>query len=588
MATSTRPRGGHRCSPLSVADGHVLAGGRFRAAGPVDQRLADLGLRSARLTPFVPRPSVAGSVEASFAQTSTAAGRAIRLLVRPPVGALTMQFVRSGVPVSGAARIACAPSSDSALSLSVTAPRAPSGFYLARLQAGRRTGFAPLILRPSGADTARVAIVLPTNTWQAYNRREDDGDGVGDTWYACHTASCWSAVSARGVDATRPFLDHGLPRDSLRFLAWVDGQHLQADVLGDDDLNRIHSAAALARRYALLVFPGHTEYVTAREFDLIESYRDDGGNLAFLSANNLFRLVERVGTRLRLVARFRDLGRPEAAIEGEQYLDWNHGVYPNEPYTVTDAASVPWLFAGTGLHDGSHFGRFGIEIDARAASSPPGTYVLAAIPDIFGPGETAEMTYYETRSGGKVFSAGVLNFAGSVENRPMSRLMANLWAHLSAPERHPGPAPNSLSTSASSEPGAAGAVLGPGSTSPDPRRKAAPAGATAGVPRLRVCRSRSAMGPSTWSSASTTRSDTPTGDRVPASSSCNRRATRGSAAALRPSAAVSRSTTVRRRSPRRVCSSTSSRDQVGGSRDASDAMASSSAADGGGGGFSSR
>ncbi len=235
-------RGRPQILSVSVAGGHVLAGGRFRGAGPLVERLADLGVRSARLTPFAPRPRVAGSVEAAFAQTSTAAGRAIRLLVRPPVGALTMQFVRSGAPVSGAARIACAPSSGSALSLSLTAPRAPSGFYLARLQAGRRTGFAPLILRPSGADAARVAIVLPTNTWQAYNRRDDDGDGVGDTWYACHTASCWSAMSASGVDTTRPFLDHGLPRDSLRFLDWLDARHLQADVLGDDDLNRVHSA----------------------------------------------------------------------------------------------------------------------------------------------------------------------------------------------------------------------------------------------------------------------------------------------------------------------------------------------------------
>jgi hypothetical protein len=418
---------------LSVGGTHVIAGGRFSSAGPLQQRLADLGVRRARLTPFAPRPRVAGSVEASFVETSAAPGQVAQLLVRPPVGAVTLQFLRSGAPVSGGARVDCGSSSGSALSISLMAPRAPSGLYLARLRAGSRLGFAPLIVRPTGPHTARVAIVLPTNTWQAYNRRDDDGDAIGDTWYACHTSSCWSAMSARGVDTSRPFLDHGLPRDSLKFLAWVDAHHLQADVLGDDDLSRARGAAALTRRYALMVFPGHTEYVTAREFDLVVRYRDLGGNLAFLSANNLFRLVEHVGTRLRLVTRFRDLGRPEAAIEGEQYIDWNHGVYPNEPYKVTDVASAPWLFVGTGLHDGSRFGSFGIEIDARGPSSPAGVHALASIPDIFGPGETAEMTYYQEPSGAKVFSAGVLNFGGSVENRPTSRLVANLWAHLSAP-----------------------------------------------------------------------------------------------------------------------------------------------------------
>jgi hypothetical protein len=39
--------------------------------------------------------------------------------------------------------------------------------------------------------------------------------------------------------------------------------------------------------------------------------------------------------------------------------------------------------------------------------------VLARIPDAFGPGKSAEMTYYETRRGAKVFAAGVMNFGGS-------------------------------------------------------------------------------------------------------------------------------------------------------------------------------
>ncbi len=32
-------------------------------------------------------------------------------------------------------------------------------------------------------DRNRVAVVLATNTWQAYNHQDVDGDGTGDTWY---------------------------------------------------------------------------------------------------------------------------------------------------------------------------------------------------------------------------------------------------------------------------------------------------------------------------------------------------------------------------------------------------------------------
>ena len=53
------------------------------------------------------------------------------------------------------------------------------------------------------------------------------------------------------------------------------------------------SAATLASAYDLIVFPGHHEYVTTREYDLVEGYRDLGGNLMFLSANNFFWRVDR-------------------------------------------------------------------------------------------------------------------------------------------------------------------------------------------------------------------------------------------------------------------------------------------------------
>jgi len=57
--------------------------------------------------------------------------------------------------------------------------------------------------------------------------------------------------------------------------------------------------------------------------------------------------------------------------------------------------------------------------------------VLARIPDLFGPGKSAEMTYYEHPSGARVFSAGALNFGGQMLLWPeVTRLVENVWAHL--------------------------------------------------------------------------------------------------------------------------------------------------------------
>jgi len=151
----------------------------------------------------------------------------------------------------------------------------------------------------------------------------------------------------------------------------------------------------------------------------------------FLSANNFFWKVERDGQLLRRAKMWRKLGRPEAALVGSQWSAGNYGSV-QAPYVVQGAGAQPWVFDGTGLRNGSTFGRYGIEIDARTESSPPGTVTLARIPNLIGEHD-AEMTYYETPAGARVFAAGVLNFAASITDPAVSRLVENVWARLTAP-----------------------------------------------------------------------------------------------------------------------------------------------------------
>jgi hypothetical protein len=304
----------------------------------------------------------------------------------------------------------------------------PSGLYFLRLTTGDgRVGYAPLIVRPRRLGTSRVAVVLSTNTWQAYNFADEDGDGWGDSWYV--------SDNQRRVDLRRAYLDFGVPfrfRDwDLTFVSWLNRTGKRVDYLSDDDLEQA-SAAELAAAYDLIVFPGHAEYVTARAYDVVENYRNRGGNLMFLSANNFFWEVRRDGRWLVKTRLWRELGRPEAALVGVQYVG-SDGGRRQAGYTVTGAASAPWAFAGTGLRDGDVFGTYGIEIDARTPATPPGTQLLAAIPDLLGPGRSAEMTYYETPAGAKVFAAGTLNFAASLDRPEVKQLVENVWARLSNP-----------------------------------------------------------------------------------------------------------------------------------------------------------
>jgi len=84
-------------------------------------------------------------------------------------------------------------------------------------------------------------------------------------------------------------------------------------------------------------------------------------------------------------------------------------------------------------------GYYGIEIDGTTPASPPGTVVVATIPNIF-PGETADMTYYTTAAGAEVFDAGTINFGGAAGNPYVAKMLVNLWTHMSG-TRSPPPKP---------------------------------------------------------------------------------------------------------------------------------------------------
>jgi hypothetical protein len=393
------------------------------------------------------RPTNRPTIEAAFTRESYAAGDVARLVTWTRGARVTLQLFRAGTETTSVK------ARDVMLGTAVTPPQRigaaspggairvrigewPSGLYFAQLRGAEgKVGFAPFVLRPRHLGEAPVAVVFSTMTWQAYNFHDDDRNGTLDTWYA----------GDRHARLGRPFENRGViphyKHYEQPFVRWLVATNREVDYLADADLDALSTTGdRLAKAYRLIIFPGHHEYVTEHEFDVVTAYRNLGGNLMFLSANNFFWRTTKDGNVMTRTARWRRLGRPEASLVGVQYFGSDRGQHKG-PWIATDAPAAVWIFAGTRLKSGSSFARGGIEADATTPSSPRGTEVVARIPNIFGNGRDAEMTYYELPNRAKVFAAGAFTLAELVCSPQVARIISNLWSRLGASDASPQPDP---------------------------------------------------------------------------------------------------------------------------------------------------
>ena len=227
-------------------------------------------------------------IDVASARSAYHPGDSARLSVRTDAQRLTVDVLRitgdapttrrndkvEGIPAGPPFRVRWPGHGDRPHGLVVPLGLWASGVYFIRVRADDgRVGYTPIVLRPHRLGTTRLAVVMPTYTWQAYNFYDRDGDGQGDTWYAD-----WKRRTTR---MGRPYLSRGVPAHfntyDLPFLRWSARRGLHADFLSDADLASIGSGDTLARLYDLVVFPGHHEYVTKSEFDVVCRYRDLGG-----------------------------------------------------------------------------------------------------------------------------------------------------------------------------------------------------------------------------------------------------------------------------------------------------------------------
>jgi hypothetical protein len=344
-------------------------------------------------------------------------------------------------------------------------PRVTGGLWLLRVTSGRAVGHFPLVVHEPSLSLASppngtALVVYPYITWRAYDRADLDRDGEVDSWYA-HPRRPVVRLFGRFEQVRRELSRAGReaePEKQQAFATWLWRHALFPQHVTDVELGRI--SLADLRRYAVIVFAGHTEYYANGTYDRLLAYRNGGGRLYFMSGNSFYGQVS-VGkaTIVRRSYRFRTPTRSDfrLAATGFRSCCWPEAITPRYRLAVGVSTSLPWLLDGTYLKDGDAFGIADGEVDTVDPKlSPPGTVTIASatIPPYASrtrplgwigthsfPYERAGVRTrrvtiaYATTGGGEVFSWGNTGFVLSLfdeklpprERAALDHVALNVW-----------------------------------------------------------------------------------------------------------------------------------------------------------------
>jgi hypothetical protein len=291
---------------------------------------------------------------------------------------------------------------------------------------------APIVVRaPGPLDLPKphtALVVWPYLTWRAYNAYDADLNGIPDSWY-----QFWRQ---RRVSLVGPILRGGVEDDhkaALPFSRWLCSRSVRTQHVTDVELGRL--PLSTLRKYAAIVFPGHSEYYVPATYDLLKRYRHDGGNLVFLQANPFYRQVRLDRERNAVVMTDYDAreGRSDFALAGVGY---DGCCFPRDRAASYVAASgedyerVRWLFRGTGIGPGQAFGVAASESDRVDPRLTPRDHVVAAQAIIRGKRGVIKAAMVWSHAGrGQAFATG--NYTFLRMGRGITyRLLDNVWRRL--------------------------------------------------------------------------------------------------------------------------------------------------------------
>lgn len=327
----------------------------------------------------------------------------------------------------------------------------PTGLYAARVMDTTHEAWISFVVKEAGPGTgARLALLASTNTWDAYN-------GWGGASFYGYSLSDITGRANRGtthmVSMERPratgypFGDIGhTASGEMHLIRWLDQNQYPFSMLSDNDL---HLNPGLLSNFDAVIISTHSEYWSAEMYDHLVDYLNSGGNLLYLSGNGIYWKVSTTdgqtenhkdnSSHAQTQERgglWRDVGRPEAAVTGVRYT--GEGYPFSAPFTIRTASH--WTLEGTGLAVGDRVGKVGRnlfryidatgqhDINGGSASgwetdyidplhSPANIVLIARATShdaAYNPAISGDITYYDHPGGGGVFSAGSINFGGSL------------------------------------------------------------------------------------------------------------------------------------------------------------------------------
>jgi fibronectin type 3 domain-containing protein len=293
----------------------------------------------------------------------------------------------------------------------------------------------------------------PVATYQAYNNYPDDGQTGKSLYDSGSFGPLTNLGTQRAVKVSfdRPYTytDHTGAGDFLHwelyFVRWMERNGYDVTYTTDIDT---HADGTKLLQHKAIVVVGHPEYWSHEMRQAFETARDLGTSLSFFSANTAYtqvRFEPSAGSSPnRVITCYKDanldpynngataslttvpfrnppVNLPEQALLGTMYVDFFDAEAPAAAYVVQ--SSLNWVYAGTGLFDGSNIpGITGYEFDQYFSSFPapaadPDTYrLLSNSPFAGANGQNfANASVYEAPSGAWVFNASTIDWSWGLD-----------------------------------------------------------------------------------------------------------------------------------------------------------------------------
>ena len=204
-----------------------------------------------------------------------------------------------------------------------------SGVYGARLrikgiESPETEDYVPFFVRPpQGKATAKVCLIIPTNSYMAYSNDNLATNSVvaellagrvpimqasdlylnehreyGLSTYSCHSDGsgvCYSS-RLRPILNMRPKYRHWLSPSlwqlnaDLHLTDWLEEKNINYDVHTDEDLDR--EGVDLLNRYQVVLTGSHPEYSSESMLAAYETYQQSGGRWLYLGADGFYWVSE--------------------------------------------------------------------------------------------------------------------------------------------------------------------------------------------------------------------------------------------------------------------------------------------------------